>query len=106
MTSAAQAPGPPLPPRVQALAFNYAPLRFMEACRRRYADVVMFRTAENATCVIVFDSQLMKQMLRRTHDEVRIGDAQAQLLLAAGSVIGLEDAEHRERRRMLAPPFQ
>jgi cytochrome P450 len=78
----------------------------MEACRRRYGDVVMFRTAENATCVIVFDSQLMKQMLRRTHDEVRIGDAQAQLLLAAGSVIGLEDAEHRERRRMLAPPFQ
>jgi cytochrome P450 len=77
----------------------------MDACRRRYGDVVMFRTGKNATFVIVFDSQLMKQMLRRTQDEVRIGDAQAQALIAAGSIIGLEDAEHRERRRMLAPPF-
>jgi cytochrome P450 len=77
----------------------------MEACRRRYGDVVRFRTAENATLVIVFDSQLMKQMLRRTQDEVQTADAQTQGIIGARSVIGLEDAEHRERRRMLAPPF-
>ena len=38
-------PGPPLPRLLQTLGFIFAPAPFLDACRRRYGDVVTMRHA-------------------------------------------------------------
>ena len=38
-------PGPRLPRWAQTAAFVFFPRRFIDACRRRYGDVVTFRTS-------------------------------------------------------------
>ena len=37
-------PGPPLPRALQTLGFVFAPAPFIDACRRRYGDVVTLST--------------------------------------------------------------
>src|SRR5439155_1321973 len=43
-TQAALPPGPKLPKLIQTLGFAVMPARFFDACRRRYGEVVTFRT--------------------------------------------------------------
>ncbi|MEA2391335.1 MAG: hypothetical protein QOK31_1444, partial [Solirubrobacteraceae bacterium] len=43
-SSASFPPGPPLPRWLQTLGFMLAPVPFVDACRRRYGDIVTFRS--------------------------------------------------------------
>jgi cytochrome P450 len=100
-------PGPPLPRQVQSLAFAFAPMRFIEACRRRYGDVVAFRTVANPRFVMVFDPELVKQVFGGPPEQLRTGEARAKLapLVGRRSVLMLDGDEHMRRRRLLLPPF-
>jgi cytochrome P450 len=104
---ASMPPGPPLPRWLQTLAFIFTPVRFIEACRRRYGDLVTLRTLMDPGFVMVFDPELVKQVFRGPPDRLRAGEANAVLGPVVGerSVLLLDGSEHMRQRRLLLPPF-
>ena len=104
---AALPPGPRLPRWLQTAGFILVPTRFIDACRRRYGDLVTFSTLFDSRFVMVFDPELLKQVFRAPPDRLRAGEANAVLapLLGTRSVLLLDGAEHLRQRKLLLPPF-
>jgi cytochrome P450 len=100
-------PGPRLPQRLQTLALTFAPLRFIEACHRRYGDVVALRTVSNPRLVMVFAPELVRQVFGGSPEHLRGGEAQALNAQVVGehSVLVLDGPAHMRRRRLLLPLF-
>lgn len=100
-------PGPPLPRFVQTLGFLFAPARFLDACRRRYGDVVTFGTLFDPRFVMVFEPEGVKQVFRGPPDQLHAGEANAVLgpVVGARSVLLLDGAEHLRQRRLMLPSF-
>ena len=100
-------PGPRLPRVVQTLGFVFFPVPFLEACRRRYGDVVTLGTLFDSRFVMVFDPELRKQLFRGSPEQLRAGEANAPLgpVLGERSVLLLDGAEHLRQRRLMLPPF-
>ena len=100
-------PGPPLPRFLQTLAFVFAPAPFMDACRRRYGDVVTMGTLFDSKFVMVFDPEAVKQVFRGPHEQLRAGEANAPLgpVLGERSVLLLDGDEHLRQRRLMLPAF-
>jgi cytochrome P450 len=100
-------PGPPLPRWLQTLAFIFTPVRFIEACRRRYGDLVTLRTLMDPGFVMVFDPELVKQVFRGPPERLRAGEANAVLGPVVGerSVLLLDGSAHMRQRKLLLPPF-
>ena len=100
-------PGPRLPRWAQTAGFVFVPVRFIEACRRRYGDVVHFSTLFDSRFVMVFDPEIVKQVFRGPPEQLRAGEANALLGPVVGdrSVLLLDGAEHLRQRRLLLPPF-
>ena len=100
-------PGPPLPPALQTLGFLTGGIRFIEACRRRYGDVVWFSTLFDPGFVMVFDPASVRQVFQAPPDRLRAGEANAPLSMVLGprSVLVLDGAEHLRHRRLMLPPF-
>jgi cytochrome P450 len=100
-------PGPRLPKLVQTLGFLFAGRRFLDACRRRYGDVVTMSTAFDSRFVMVFDPDLVKKVLQAPPDHLRAGEANALLgqILGERSVLVLDGAEHLRQRKLMLPPF-
>jgi cytochrome P450 family 135 len=99
--------GPRLPRMFQTLGFVFFPRRFMDACRRRYGDVVTFSTLFDPRFVMVFDPEAVKQVFRGPPEQLRAGEANAPLgpVVGARSVLLLDGAEHLRHRRLMLPPF-
>jgi cytochrome P450 len=106
-TAARMPPGPPLPRVVQTLGFLLVNARFLDACRRRYGDVVTFRTLFDPGFVMLFEPDAVKQVFRGSPDRLRAGEANAVLgpVVGANSVLLLDGAEHLRQRRLMLPPF-
>ncbi len=100
-------PGPPLPRFLQTLAFVFAPAPYMDACRRRYGDVVTMGTLFDSKFVMVFDPDVVKQVFRGPHEQLRAGEANAPLgpVLGERSVLLLDGDEHLRQRRLMLPAF-
>ena len=100
-------PGPPLPRTLQTLGFVFAPARFLDACRRRYGDVVSFSTLFDSRFVIVFEPDALKQVFRGPADRLHAGEANAVLgpVVGSRSVLLLDGAEHLRHRRLMLPSF-
>jgi cytochrome P450 family 135 len=100
-------PGPKLPKLVQTLGFMFAGRRFLDACRRRYGDVVTMSTAFDSRFVMVFDPDLLKKVFQAPPDRLRAGEANALLgqVLGQRSVLVLDGAEHLRQRKLMLPPF-
>ena len=100
-------PGPPLPRLLQTLAFVFAPAPYLDACRRRYGDVVTMGTLFDSKFVMVFDPDVVKQVFRGPHEQLRAGEANAPLgpVLGARSVLLLDGDEHLRQRRLMLPAF-
>src|SRR5256714_2867658 len=100
-------PGPKLPKLVQTLGFIFAGRRFLDACRRRYGDVVTMSTAFDARFVMVFDPDLVKKVFQAPPDRLRAGEANALLgqVLGERSVLVLDGAEHLRQRKLMLPSF-
>src|SRR5439155_1434992 len=67
-------PGPRLPRLLLTLGFLVSPARFLDACRRRYGDVVWLSTAFDAGFVMVFDPDVLREVFRAPPDRLRAGD--------------------------------
>jgi cytochrome P450 len=100
-------PGPRLPRALLTLGFVLSPRRFMNACRRRYGDVVFLSTAFDPGFVLVFDPDVVREVFQAPPDRLRAGEANSPLgpLLGQRSVLLLDGAEHLRQRRLLLPPF-
>jgi cytochrome P450 len=100
-------PGPPLPRFLQTLGFIFAPAPFLDTCRRRYGDVVTMGTLFDSRFVMVFDPDVVKQVFRGPHEQLRAGEANAPLgpVLGARSVLLLDGDEHLRQRRLMLPSF-
>jgi cytochrome P450 family 135 len=92
---------------VQTLGFLFAGRRFLDACRRRYGDVVTMSTAFDSRFVMVFDPDLVKKVFQAPPDRLRAGEANALLgqILGERSVLVLDGAEHLRQRKLMLPPF-
>ena len=100
-------PGPPLPRLLQTLGFIFAPAPFLDACRRRYGDVITMGTLFDPKFVMVFDPEVVKQVFRGPHEQLRAGEANAPLgpVLGPRSVLLLDGNEHLRQRRLMLPSF-
>jgi len=100
-------PGPRLPRWFQTAGFLLAPVTWIEACRRRYGDVVTFSSLFDPGFVMVFDPELVKQVFRGSPEQLRAGEANAVLGPVVGerSVLLLDGAEHLRHRKLLLPSF-
>jgi cytochrome P450 len=100
-------PGPRLPRLLQTLGFLWFPVPWVEACRRRYGDLVTFGTLFDPCFVMVFDPDAVRQLFRGDPAKLRAGEANAPLGPVVGdrSVLLLDGAEHLRQRRLMLPPF-
>ena len=100
-------PGPKLPAVLQTLGFIVSPVRFIDALRRRYGDIVTFSTSFDSGFVMVFDPDVVKQVFRAPPDRLRAGEANALAgpVLGQRSVLLLDGAEHLRHRKLMLPPF-
>src|SRR5919199_4044217 len=100
-------PGPRLPRTLQTAAFIFQPVRWIDWNRRRYGDMVTFRSLFDPCFVMVFDPELVKQVFRGKPNRLRAGEANAVLgpVVGANSLLLLDGAEHLRERKLLLPPF-
>ena len=100
-------PGPPLPALLQTLGFITGGTTFLQACRRRYGEVVWFSTLFDPGFVMVFDPKIVREVFQAPPDRLRAGEANAPLSMVLGprSVLVLDGAEHLRHRRLMLPPF-
>src|SRR5215207_820507 len=100
-------PGPRLPRWLQTAGFIFQPSRWVELNRRRYGDLITFRTLFDPCFVLVFDPDLVKQVFRGKPDQLRAGEANAVLAPVVGehSLLLLDGVEHLRERKLLLPPF-
>jgi cytochrome P450 len=100
-------PGPRLPRAVQTAGFLLAPVPFMDRMRRRYGDVVSFRTLMDPHFVMVFEPSLLKTVFQGPADQLRAGEANAILepVVGTSSLLLLDSARHLRERKLMLPAF-
>ena len=98
-------PAPRMPKAIQGAAFSISRPWVAQHMTRRHGDVYMLTVPIYGRIVVVTNPQLAKQVFT-TSPEV-LGNIRPNLsrLLGSGSVFALDGDEHRQRRRLLAPPF-
>jgi cytochrome P450 family 138 len=106
MTASAHLPpGPRWPVPVQGIAYLASRRRLMHALGKRYGSAFTVRLPFFGRTVIISDPALVKQFFQTRTDVVRNVEPNLDLVLGPGSTFGLQDEEHRRRRKLLVPPF-
>jgi cytochrome P450 family 138 len=98
-------PAARMPRAIQGVAFSISRRWVAQHMARRHGDVYMLTVPVYGRIVVVANPQLAKQVFTSSPDV--LGNIRPNLsrLLGSGSVFGLDGDEHRQRRRLLAPPF-
>jgi cytochrome P450 family 135 len=99
--------GPRLPSAVQlALLYRHGS-RFLAACQRRYGTVFTLRVASIGTLVYLADPADIKTVFAGDPSVFHAGEANSILsgLLGDTSLLVIDEDVHRERRRLMLPPF-
>lgn len=99
--------GPPLPAWVQTVLLMRRRARFVAACERRYGRVFALRITSVGTMVYLSDPDEIKKVFAGDPAIFHAGEANAMLrgLLGDSSVLVVDDEVHRDRRRLMLPPF-
>jgi cytochrome P450 family 138 len=100
-------PGVPriIPKAVQGIAFFAARRRVTERLARRYGAAFRLNVPVFGRLVVVADPELAKHIYTSKPDDLGAIKPNLSRLLGSGSVFGLEGADHRRRRKLLAQPF-
>ncbi|MCV7074547.1 cytochrome P450 [Mycobacterium szulgai] len=101
---------PPAPPRMmpralQGIAFFTARRWATEQLARRYGGAFRLDVPVFGRLVIVTDPALAKQVFTSGTEDLGAIQPNLSRLLGSGSVFGLDGADHRSRRKLLAQPF-
>src|SRR6476646_7754806 len=107
ITASALPPGPRLPKWMQTIMFMRFQPRFVAACGRRYGKVFTIRALTVPPMVFLSDPAEIKKVFAGDPSVFHAGEANAMLggLLGDTSVLVIDDDVHRERRRLMLPPF-
>jgi cytochrome P450 family 138 len=108
------APAPPairlppasrIPKAVQGAAFWISRRWVVSQMARRHGDVFILNVPVFGGMVVVSEPQLAKQVFTASPEV--LGNIRPNLsrLIGSGSVFALDGDDHRQRRRLLAPPF-
>ena len=98
-------PGPQIPKALQGLTFAVFRRQFVHQMAHRYGDTFSLHVPVYGPMVVAASPQLARQVFTASPEV--LGNIQPNLsrLLGSGSVFALDNDEHRQRRRLLAPPF-
>ncbi|MCV7146684.1 cytochrome P450 [Mycobacterium riyadhense] len=94
--------------RWMQVALTLAPwTQFVDACHRRYGDVFALRVPWMGTLVYLADPADIKTVFAGDPGVFHAGEANSMLrgLLGDTSLLVVDDEVHRERRRLMLPPF-
>lgn len=101
-------PGPRIPVAVQTAVWVARPWEFMERCAARYGDTFTFRLVGERPWVMVSHPNAVKEVFTGPPELLHAGEGNRVLLplVGANSVLVLDEAAHKEQRRLLMPPFR
>lgn len=95
----------PLPKIVQGIAFATVRRRFIRQARKRYGQVFELNVPFFGRTVFVADPALVRPVFLASTDDLINVQPNLSRIFGPGSVFALDRAEHRNRRKLLAPPF-
>jgi cytochrome P450 len=97
---------PPIVPKaLQGIAFFAARQWTTQRLADRYGSTFRLNVPVFGRLVIVGDPELAKVVYTTSADDLGCIQPNLSRLLGSGSVFGLDGAEHRRRRKLLAQPF-
>lgn len=97
-------PGPRLPKAAVGLAFLTARHRALTAIGRRYGSAFSVRLPIFGDAIVISDRALIRELFTTNSDLVARA-SNLGTVLGPGSTFSLDGAAHRERRKLLVPPF-
>jgi len=97
-------PTVPLPKPVTAVAFLAAGSRSLKALRRRYGSAFTVPLPVVGRAVMISDPALIKELFTAGSDLVK-RPGNLGRIFGPGSTFSLNGVEHRQRRKLLVPPF-
>jgi hypothetical protein len=94
-----------MPVTLQTLAMRTRQRPFFERARRRYGPLFTVRVHGLGPTVGVADPQLIKQTFKADPTVLHAGTASPlRELLGDNSLLGIDEAQHMEQRKLLLPP--
>lgn len=99
--------GPRLPHAVQSLLLWRWPRWWLDRCHRRYGDAFTVYAAPMGELVYLADPADIRTVFAGDPTVYHAGEANSVLsgLIGESSVLVLDEARHRDRRRLMMPPF-
>ena len=99
--------GPPLPIPIQTLAMMTRQRPFLERARRRYGPMFTIRLIGLGNLVVLADPALIKQTFRADPKTLHAGtQSPLRPILGPNSLLGIDEEQHMEQRKLLLPPFK
>ena len=99
--------GPRMPVGLQTLAMLTRQRPYLERCRRRYGSLFTVRVIGFGASVVVSDPALVKQVFRADPAVLHAGTGSPlRELLGPNSLLGIDEGQHMEQRKLLLPPFK
>jgi cytochrome P450 len=97
-------PAPRIPKFVQGVGFVAAREKSVAALAKRYGPAFTLRLPMLGQTVVVSDPALIKDLFTTNTDLIARAGVLGEMF-GPGSTFSLDGAEHRERRKLLVPPF-
>ncbi|MGA9033540.1 MAG: cytochrome P450 [Sulfuricaulis sp.] len=94
-----------LPKAIQAIGFVLWRRWTIRQAARRYGDAFTLDAPVFGRTVVVADPALVKQVFMASTDDLLNIQPNLSRVLGPGSIFALDRAEHRNRRKLLHPPF-
>jgi cytochrome P450 len=98
-------PGPRLPKAAQALGLAAGGRQLLMLLRKRYGSSFVLDVPPIGKTLVVSDPALVKQLFTASDDVVGNMEPNLGRVLGSGSIFGLDAEQHRQRRKILAPPL-
>jgi cytochrome P450 len=105
MTTATLPPGPSAPRAIQGVYALTTPLRGMRRLRDRYGDAFTVHVPIFGRAVVISNPAEIKQLFTASPDLVDNIERNLGRVLGPGSLFALMGEQHRQRRKLLIPPF-
>jgi cytochrome P450 len=97
-------PGPRIPKLLQGVGFVAAREKSVAALAKRYGSAFTLRLPIFGETVVVSDPALIKDLFTTNTDLIARAGVLGEMF-GPGSTFSLDGTEHRERRKLLVPPF-
>jgi cytochrome P450 family 138 len=98
-------PAVPFPKAVQGVAFAGFRRWMMRTAIKRYGPVFAINVPYFGRTVMMADPALVRQVFLASTDDLMNVQPNLSRIFGPGSVFALDGAQHRHRRKLLAPPF-